>query len=347
MGDVHNREPVKQFAASEFGKRVGWVRVKEFEEHPFVAIDVVTAEVTSEDGAEYGFGYWKNEETQEKASSDYPYTRGFGRVAAFSAFISRDNDRREESNLRYSAEGMKYPYHTPEAHELLSRGTGDNRDIEEDEKIWTAEPSELLATLRETLVKIDFESAYKIMYYLINGAVAQDYPMTSHLSNVRPQTLMIPDPSMGEETTEQIAHLEALASAYREGLINDTNMRNRISGFIDDIPREGIPDRFVQSRERAFELEEQVSEAASKLVFQRLAYAPTGHGRGARTWPYMDASVSDTDKAYGLELRDLREKKTGRAILELDREIRELEGRSELANQALQRLRLLSELEKA
>lgn len=347
MGMIPGGRIEKTFTASEFGGRVGWVRVKEFDEHPYVAIDVVTAEVTEEVGAEFGVKFWKNEETDVQESSDQPYARGFGKVAAFSAFLSREADRREESNLHYTAEGMTYPTYRPDAEDLLARGTGDNRHVEDTEKIWANGPSELLQTMHDILTKLDFESAYAIMYYLLNGAIAQDGMMTSALTGIEPRSLLMPDPNMRQVTTQQLALVRDMSSSYSESIQNDMNMRHRITGFIDDTPRKGIPDRFVESRQKAAALEVKVSNAADKLVLRRLAYVPVGHGRAGRTWPYMDAVEPDADKAYGLELRDLRARKIDRAVHELDQEITELEARQALALGALQRLEILSQAEQA
>lgn len=345
MGHVQGAEVEKTFSAENQGKRVGWVRVKEREDSPFIAIDVVTAEVAGDDGAELGNWFWKDEATNEPSTGRFATARGFGRVAAFSATMSREHDPREEFNFSYIAEGMTYAHYRPTVAGLLEAGTGYNRNVEDAEKVWANSSGELLATMQDILIKLDFKSAYEVMYYLINGAIGRDYPMASELSHVDPRELLMPDPAMRETTRGQLAHLATMSSAYSESMVNDMNMRHRITGFIDDTPQENIPNRFIESRKKAAHFEERIHEASEKLIVRRVAYVPTGHGRAGRTWPYMDATVSDPDKAYGQELHDLHIRKIDRAVHALDAEMKELDARHELAREALQRFTLLSELE--
>jgi hypothetical protein len=333
----------KVFPAEDHNKRVGWVKVAERDGSPFVAIDVVTATVLGEEGAKFGHWNWDDE---GRISLPTPFQEGLGQVAAFAALISRERSRLEEFNLHYVPEGMNYPHYTPRAEDLLDRGTGDNRDMQDVEKLWAEGSAELLDTLRSVLANLKFDDAYTVMYYLINGAIGVDSPYESVLKYVRPEVLLLPDPAMAGQTLKELEAMKGIRSALGGAIINDVNMRGRITRFINDTPIEEVPARFVESRERAAAFERDVSQGADALTIQRLAYVPVGHGRKGRTWPYMDASVADPGKAYGLELRDLKDRKIDRAVDEIDREVEELEARQVLAAGAIQRFELLSQLER-
>lgn len=344
-----NTEVEKEFSPSHVGDRVGWVRAKAIDDSPFVAIDVVTTKIVSEEGAELSNQTWQDDEG-ESTGGAIPYQKGFGETAAFSAFVSNERNWQEESNLQYIPEGMSstYSYHKPTASELLASGTGDNRSHADDaEKLWAESPKELLETLQELLGTLNIEGAYATMYYWMNGAVGREYPARSELTYVNPADLILADPAMQSQTKEQLEHIKQIQTALSQNLTNDVNMRHRLTGFIGDTPMESLPSVFEDSRQRAATSEELVRAAVQGLAVKRLAYVPTGHGRAGRTWPYMDATEADPDKAYGLELKDLRARKIDRAVREIDREIKELEARRTLATESIQRFTLLNELERS
>jgi hypothetical protein len=345
----HKFEIEKEYPATAYGERVGWVRAKEVgDDGDHIAIDLVSAEVVSEEGAQYG-----NQSIYDNdgvfLTGDIPYQKGFGRVAAFSALLGNESMWQYEFNLHYVPEGLDQPdvsYNKPSASGLLASGTGDTvRYFENSGRVWVEHSSELLATLKEILTKLKFEDAYDTVYYWVNGAVGREYPAQSELTYIHPSRLILPDTSMQKKTRVQVEATKAMVSALTSSLANDETTRHRLSGFIIDTPMDTLPDAFIASRTRASELEERVSTEAGKLIVQRLAHMPPGQGRAGRTWPYMNAVESDVDNAYGLELRDLRARKTDRAIRELDRERGELGARQMIASEALQRFERIQQLE--
>ena len=196
-------------------------------------------------------------------------------------------------------------------------------------------------------MRLGFEDSYEIMYYWINGAMGREYPRQSALTHVERADLLLPDAKMADRTHSQLLHMKGIQQAFSKSLFNDTNMRHRLSGFIADVADGDMPDRFTTSREQAAQYEKKAFEEVSQLVVRRLAYVPPGNGRSARTWPYMDAVEPDANAAYGQELSAIRDGNPDRAIYELDREIKELEARNELAQEAIRQFELLNQLEQA
>jgi|GEM_PF-2182683 len=336
----------KSFSPDAHGKRVGWVSAKEVHDGELLAVDVVSATVLDPEGATFGAWHW---ETDKGNSLPHPYQKGLGHTAAFSVLLGREKNWQQEFNFDYTPEGMKYPMGLPpEADDLLHRGTGTNRRYEDDEngpqKLWFEGAPQLIETLRTTLPS-DFEDVYTTMYYLINGGIRSEGDKSA-LWHAKPESLLAPDALMADQTTQQLQQLRIMEQAYSQSITNDTNMRHRLSGFIGDTPMKELPALFIESRQRAAEYEKTVTEAARELAIRRLSYVPTGQGRSGRSWPFMDASSQDPNAAYGPELRELHDRRSGRAIAELDREINELSARRVLATESIQRFELLAQLEK-
>lgn len=337
-------EVEKEFSSADLHKRVGWIRTAAIPDSELVAVDVVTATVESGDGAEFGYGQWHDED-RDIRSFPSPSQKGLGHVAAFSGFLSNKGNWQEEFNLEYVPQEAASPYRIPKADDLLANGTGSSSHfMEAAEKVWADSSRELLAALKQELVKLNFEDVYEVLYYWINGSIGREYPMRSALTDVQPEALLLPDPAMAGRTHSQLDHVRSIEASLGNSIYNDTAMRHRLTGYADDTPM-ATPDQFAISRERAAVFEKAVTEEASQLVVKRLAYAPVGHGRGGRTWPYMDAAEPDPARAYGIELTDLRNGQIDRTVAELDREIKELEARRTLAREAIARFTLLNQLE--
>lgn len=342
------REIEQAFSAEQKGDRVGWVRVAPIENSTFAAIDIVTTSVVGDEGAEFGAVRLRHND-DEVESLPFPYQVGFGYTAAFSAILSPERTRQEEFNLMYTPQDHKIAgssYGTGRAEELLAHGTADTRRYEQNaEKVWTKNPAELLDTLQQLLADVALGSAYQSLYYWMNGAIGREQPNTSSLHGADMRRLLMPDANMNYRTREDTAHMSAMNTALLRSVTNDVRMRSKLLQPSNEAAV--LLDAFVHSRDRAADLEREIGAEAEKLAVKRLAFLPTGQGRSGRTWPYMDASESDADKAYGLELRDLRAGSANRAVHEIDEEVKELEARRTLAFEALQRFVLLSELERS
>jgi len=335
----------KEYSADKIGQRVGWVRVNTqvLHDQELIGVDIVAATVTGDEGALFG--------SQSYVGSAYarPIEQGFSAVTAFSALFGKDSSLEGyESNLHYGSKEIPRFYgHTETSGMLLDRGTGEMGSFDTlAEKQWAESGSELLDTLRQLLSDADFAEIYPKLYYWMNGMIGTGIPLgrrVSRLDDIQMSELLLTDPSMHQETLAQYAHSQAIAEHLEENLRDDTTMLNNLTIF-SEIPSKDIPDAFATSRERARELHVRSLEHVGKLAVKRLVYAPVGI---KRSWPYMDASVADADKAYGQELAGLKQQSVRSAEYELEREVKELIYRHDYAADAAYRFNFLADQEKS
>lgn len=184
--------------------------------------------------------------------------------------------------------------------------------------------------VRQILSQGDMADAYTPLYYYT--AIIADRAS-------RPLDL-----TMSEKTSRQIE----VADNVRKVLVEARRQSLQLKLDIENAKTNYLPyfaDReFVESRRKAAELNGTFLEAVAKGAFKgaRL-YPPMGQGRSGRSWPYMDATVADEQTAFGLEKEALRNMEPGRVVGELEREIREFEGRIEYAAMIQARLSTLAE----
>jgi hypothetical protein len=162
---------------------------------------------------------------------------------------------------------------------------------------------------------LDADALYPVIYYNL-AAAAEGEPV-------------VVDSSMVDETIIQLSKLEEAVA-----LLKTSKQTNQALGeLIDDVAKSELPaiaaNQFIDSRRVSHDAEVLFHELGASSVFGAgmRQFLPTGQGRSGRSWPFMDASASDEDVAFGDE-KKLLERRERRAVLDiLERESRELEGR--------------------
>jgi len=184
------------------------------------------------------------------------------------------------------------------------------------------------AAIRSVLVAEGAEAMYGPVYYRLGVTADLDTQVT--------------DVTMREATQEQLQRV----SLIHEKLSEQHKDNVRLTGLIADSPSRELPglaeSDFVRQRRKAHEIEKSVFQTVAQTAFSGMhLYAPTGHGKGGRTWPFMDAGATDERKAFGLEQDSLSVGNAGRVVSALEAEARELESRIEFAYEIVQKLRHL------
>ncbi len=334
------------FKSEMAGRRVGWVsldnvRDRENNETPLVSVNVVTATVGQE-------GAWYGHTIDKRFFSPEPEQQGFLAVAAFSAILTSPTDSpwEEEFNLIYLSQANR------DAIQLLDKGVdrgvyGGTGDPTSD---WATNPAELLDQLKEKLSDVGFKERYAQLYYWLNGAIARPkmgYELTpKEFESMKIDELLLPDQTMKTTTKEQLAHARSIVDQLGQSAKSDETMRKRLTVF-SDIPVTDVPDTFVENRHLVAKGEKEIGKHVSKLAVRQLVYLPIGNRSGGRTWPYMDASATDEDVAFGRELNGLRRGSIEPANRELGREIDELVMRQQYAQQGVRRFSEISHAEAA
>lgn len=166
----------------------------------------------------------------------------------------------------------------------------------------------------------------------------------SYVSNNEP---LLYTADMQERTKAELRLLDEIDGLLMEQHMSTKDMRDLL-GEAPALKRpQSAVAEFVQSRRKAHEIEAKLSERIARAAVSPLRLLPpTGHGRNGRTWPYMDATVSDEGVAFGAELNALQEGDLGRASYELMHEEAEIRGRRDAAQEVIRSLLVLDDYEK-
>lgn len=345
---ARNIERVVTFGPEMAGERVGWVssgRVRGDDDEngrPW-SLNLVTATV-SQNGAWFGYETLQNPDGEKSLPIATQY--GFLAVSAISTILAskEPHDWQDEFNLSYLQESDR----GRDKDQLLDRGVNRGLYVDEDEGAdWARNKAELLELLKGKLADSGFKDRYPQLYYWLNGSVARfDNYGGNPFAGFSLDELLLPDKSMKKKTADQIMHADGVVETLTRMAAHDDKMRKRLTVF-SDIPKETVPDRFIDNRNYAAGGEKVIQEHITHLAVRQLVYLPIGFRPNGRTWPYMDASEPDAEKAYGRELAGLKRGDIEPADFELKREITELEKRRQYADQGLQRLNQLSQSEAA
>jgi hypothetical protein len=322
----------KRFGASYADERVGWISVHDSPEiQGSQLINVATATV-GESGAALMH-------TNINGESAYTSQDDSGFESATGLFVA------VESDTTVTMHGI-YRYIARQKGDSASyiRNNGMSR-ITEADKHWAHRKAEIPETVRTVLRAHDIEAAYPYVYYNLN-IIGTVEPGEFGLFNPRLDEVLVPDPAMNEQTTEQIEVVDKLLSAMQAVKTEDELMARRLTVF-SDVPAGQIPDVFVESREKVAGLEKSMRQLLPAVYPATAVYIPAGAGpSGGRDWPYMDPDGKTPAESYGVELSELQAGSTGRASYELKREITEANYRVSRVVKGLGLLRRLSELER-
>lgn len=342
-------EEVIKFGPEMAGERVGWISTEKFSDdkndnNAPVSLNLVTATV-----GPYGasFSIERSHYPNGEIGSPIPAQYGFRAVYAISALLvsTEKEDWSDESHFLYQNESEGGEGNL--AH-MLYWGVARGMSFDDDGVVdWAKSRDDLLDLLKGKLTDVGFKEKYTKLYYWLNGSIARFgnnhfYPFVSFSLD----DLLLPDKNMKKKTALQVKNAEGIARTLEHVADHDTKMRKRLTVF-SDIPRETVPDRFIDNRRFAARSEDAIQDHLSNIAVRKLVDLPIGFRTEGRTWPYMDASQPDEHKAFGRELEGLRNGNIEPADSELQREINELRLRQQYAQDGLQRFNQIARLEAA
>lgn len=339
MADNFERQLVKtkQFSPDDAGKRVGWAAALPIPERDdLVAFNVVTATVGPE-GAYHGYNDDEiNGERMRTYSSQT--SRGFLHVASLGVLINRNLPGIHQTNRDFGYSQQDDGRFDDARYIRLGANLRNEFAPEDEDKIWADNNQDLLNLLKAQLADADAMTHYPPIYYLMNAlfthpGIFKDATYTSE--NL--QSFILADASMAPTTRQEIEGAKHIISNLSSITAQDKGMLHNLGTF-RDIPAEDIPDAFVASRRVVAVNEAAILEKLSELAYPQLVYQP----RDGREWPYMDGTVKNEQKAFGRELEDLKMNQSGRAIHELERELKSIEKRIDYARQGFQALHAIS-----
>ncbi len=319
----------KEFSAELAGERVGWISVQDAPVDPGIKMVNVATATVGESGASLEHyeldgeaSYVDNDNGFEAATGVYvPIIVAEGTVAmnGIQRHIATETGQ-GASLIRNNRMGR----------------------IDPNEKTWVVGSAELIDTIKTKLREHDLEKYYPYIYYnlnIINALREANNGLAPAVKNI-----LLPDATMQETTRTQIELARVVRRAMKEISTEDQRMARRLTVF-SDIPAAKVPGVFVESRQRVAALEGQMRASTLNMFAASAVYVPTGQGKGGRTWPYMDATESDPEKSYGLELAALEDGSVERVTHELRRETAEAKAREEHVERAIMLLQRLQKRE--
>lgn len=346
-----NYEEIISYPQSKAGERVGWVTVSEAEtqvpvENPPFEFKIVSATV-GENGARFGLTTLENPDRRK--SLPIPYQEGFMGVVAVSGILPiGDYDPVYEHNFQYQS-GPNKVTRSSRPEDLLLRGIGffgANGSYQAKDQ-WATSNNDLVERIKTSLSDAELLERYPQVYYWLNGIVGR-FTETGDtvLEDLELADLLLVDPKMAETTIKQEGLAADIVQNFEKSLLVDEEMINDLTVF-GNIEASDIPRVFEERRKEVASLERSISDNLAGLAIRSLIYLPTGYRPSGRTWPYMDATETDKDKAYGIELRALEQGAINPAKRELEEETRELVKRQFFAEAGRKRLGNLATLERA
>lgn len=319
---------VQQFPEEAAGEMVGWVHVdRTVDEHATRVHAAIAVARVGEQGAMYAY------EEVDRPGRDEPYeiphVEGFG--PSVELVVSGQPGVKES----IAPQPLKVPrwIHHRRSEDYFGDGFYPE-DLPAPEKgVWALGSQNILNALKNELNARQAMWLYPAIYYT--------------LAQLAPDDEQLADPAMRGMT-----EVEARLADYRyRKLLGVQKVDADIAGRLDNYSaadHAAIVRDFVTARCQAANLEQEASEILTFSAFSSARlYLPVGHGKGGRTWPYMDASERDEEKAFGRELAALRGRNYGFVRREVREELGELRYRIENAREIVVRLALLNEKETA
>jgi len=325
----------KEFQELSSGERLGWYQIGAEDESKFTRLKIVTAIA---DGGAAKLIRYKNEEDRTLYASDG--AQGFHGTNVLELILERDSDNVKLIDIFGPKIEDRMGHSRDRAIAFLALDThGFDAQVE---RKWFVGKTSLLESVRLDLIQTDREELYPYFYYNLNGHSAQSIKdKSSDTSSSEYEEFLFPDPKMQEQTAQIFLDAKDSEVRLEMAYLADRKMVRNLSVFGDAKP-EDIPRLFEKYRINQAIFEQDLIQK-SITPFGRYYFLPVGV---VRSWPYMDASEPDNDKAFGLELRDLKNREVDLTLSQIKYEMKELEKRRLHAQAGLLIIKALQELEK-
>jgi hypothetical protein len=338
--DKHNRGLIRE---TEFGpemaeQRLGWVALTQRgDDERNLQVHIVTTSV-GPDGATIDYQP-RTEPDRPKKAYWNDAVNGFNSTAALSMLIEGnekpDDQCYKEARYALGDNGINSLHYAVDGHRVS--------DKLDEQRQWEPVAS-LMPKLRNLMDEKGMKEYFPLAYYTAN--VTFTHPQiaiwarqgrdSEPLGDISVQKLLLPEPTMGPSTELQIEITRSMVQNYNVQIQEDIVMRNNLT-VMGAIPAAQIPGAFVRSRRQVGSAEQAIAGARGSLLSYIGIYLPIDSKsvEGSRSWPYMDASETDEDRAFGRELDCLKEGSVNIPAREVERELRELKGRYKYASEGL------------
>lgn len=345
MADKYGRNMVveQEFGPEMVGQRVGWVAITDHQVEKYVGLHIVASTVKV-GGAKVQYEA-REEEGRVVAHRGWDDSvAGFSDTLGLTMIVDTDQGPSEQvdQEVRWTVGD-----NTSLAINQAADGHNDKEELAA-KRIWLPEASDVMPKMKELLEERGIGRYYPLAYYSANLAIAhmgQREFSRDFIKESDATKLLMPDADMVETTQEQISVTEGITAAYSNQIAEDKQMRQCLSVF-GDIVADDLPRLFTESRRRVAHDEAAVQTHGQSILSYLGIRMPIGVRFGAgRSWPYMDASETDENRAFGHELEALRNRNDELVSRELSKELAELDMRSKHATQGLRVLQELAKLE--
>lgn len=318
-------EVLAEFPAEQAGELVGWSHF-EINERDVIFGAIAYARVGDE-GAR--FSLVVDEDGSQYRNNDS--ITGFNRTVelGFNAIAAQD-----DLAAQVYLDGIRSPHLIPADDSTyrgddLPFGTRLFLGPEVAKGEWSVGEDAILETIKRQMRAEDINWLYSMVYY--------------NLAYLADEADILADPDMSMETSEVSAQATDYVDALRRVQAEDQTMARDLTVFGNVTP-DKIPSAFAASRRKVGEIERGLA-AKQKVSAVNSWQLPVGFRPSGRTWPYMDPTEADEDRAFGRELTDLRKKDTTSASVELEKELAEIRHRITRANALSDRLGALASRE--
>ena len=335
----------REFGRELAGEQVGWVALTSagYEGSPFVGAHLAMATVGDWGARVQCEAQITNDGGVRKTTAIPGLVKGFQAVASVSVIFDTEKPPHEQTRSMFMITdrvGGELNFSDMQALHLAGEP---NIEFEEllRSREWAMSPKDLMAAMRARLVERGLERFYPSVYYTANLLLTHEAYMEG-MADLPANKAVMPDPDMTETTKGQVELAAKITADLEAQIREDTKIRKDIK-FMSSVSGQ-VPEEFVASRHRVAAAEAAVIESSNSLLAYEGVYLPVGISRSG---PYMDATKTDEERAFGKQLSQLQRYMRGPVRNELGWEIGELEQRLKFTHQGLKALNLLATAEVA
>lgn len=311
---------VKEFHTEQAGELVGWVNVIKTEESELVMAAIAYARI-GENGAIYSY------ETNGEPGDKHFWTDD---VKGFEYSTDLEISGKDDTVLHLQpvkSPGIDlYRRSKPEKESGFANNFYDKFGEPSEVGTWAMGRANIINAIKHQLDENGARWMYPAIYY--------------NLAQIAVLDLQLADPDMHRQTTKEVFETGRYETNMEHIVAADEVMSNDLTIF-GHVKPEDIPNRFAESRRHVRNIEKDAQQHREAIVLGKWLM-----GLGdVIDWPYMDPTVDDEKRAFGLELEALKSKNVGNVQHALNREILAARKRSEVAGSVQHKLAMLKNKE--
>jgi hypothetical protein len=287
-----------------------------------VNFDVTIAQIGS-NGAVYGCTEFYDQDEVVRHIFFPGDVLGFVATAGLRATLHRSSNLYEDPPVLFIAMGAQ----------ANSQIELDTSEVTTDKTLHDA--GRVLSVMKKTLEDHQLGELYRPLYYQLNTALGHR-GLRSALGCYGGAMPLLADPEFSKETADLIEKAKEVES----GLAAQLELDDAMQKILNDASIADTVEAFPGSRQAVGECERAIQDLTEGRPQADIFFLPIGYRPQGRSWPYMDAGARDDQSHYGHELAILKKDDSGRGIVmgEIEREVGELHGRIEHAQNGIKML---------